>query len=299
MEAAAFCAGVMLYRILAKVHPYTDDATIFQDMREGVFLPPHLAAPGLNPKLCELIQAALLLPVANKGLDISAADIVSGFLEILIGTENQNVSILSLFRSLTVKGHDHLEKEKSRYLFRQNSFVKARRFIIRNKHAVIGVTAVALFALFIVVSTTVNVSQRPTTEGMASDTVIMAYYDAFSSLNHVFMEAIINGASKNDINVAVNYFAISRQRQAYDISHNIVPARVWRESGGELPAPDVFGVTDLTIRLEAEGDGMVIYRADYVLWLPEMYSVRRSDIITLRRDRRGNWRITEIIRNEG
>ena len=33
MEAAAFCAGVMLYKLLGQSHPYTSKADIFQDMR--------------------------------------------------------------------------------------------------------------------------------------------------------------------------------------------------------------------------------------------------------------------------
>jgi len=60
MEATAFCAGAMLYKILTKSYPYPSDETIFQDMREGIFLPPHLAATALNKNLCGIINSALL-----------------------------------------------------------------------------------------------------------------------------------------------------------------------------------------------------------------------------------------------
>jgi hypothetical protein len=308
MDAAAFCAGVMLYKIFTNVHPYPSDVTIFQDMREGVFLPPYLAAPGLNKKLCDLIQSALLLPVERRRTGESGTDIIVKLLKILMETENLSaqtdgiVPVVSLFRVLPREENIRLESEKKRFYFAQNSSTRLRRFVVRNKHALIGTMLGLFFVLFIVVSTANSINRRPTTEGMAADTVIMAYYEAFSSLDHIFMEACINGASRTDINVAANFFAVNRTRQAYEQStrSTIIPARVWRETGGELPAPNVFGVTDLTIEFLAgrEEDNMLIYRANYLLWSPEEYSISRSDTLTLRRDRRKNWRITEIIRAE-
>jgi len=302
MEAVAFCAGTMLYGILAKAHPYLNDTTIFQDMREGVFLPPHFAAPGLDKKLCDLIQSALLLPVEKKRTGMSGTDIVGSLLRALMENENQILSVSSLFTELPPEEKLQLEKEKKRYLKIQNTLVKTKRFVIRNKHVLTGTAAGLFFILFIIASMTKSANQRPTTVGMASDTVIAAYYDAFSSLDHVFMEACVQGAGKDDINTAVSLFAIGKTRQAYEMSvkSTFIPARVWKESGGELPSPDVFGVTDLSIEYLAgsEEDDMVIYRADYLLWSPEGYSISRDDILTLRRDRRKNWRITEILRNE-
>jgi hypothetical protein len=302
MEAVAFCAGTMLYRILAKSHSYFNDTTIFQDMREGIFLPPHLAAPGLDKKLCDLIQSAFLLPVEKKRTGMSGTDIIGNLLRALMENENHIIPVSSLFTQLSQEERARLEEEKKRHLKIQNTFVKTKRFVIRNKHALIGTVAGLLFVLFIIASMTKSASQRPTTAGMAPDTVIVAYYDAFSSLDHVFMEACVQGAGKDDINTAANLFAIGKTRQAYEMStrSTFISARVWRESGGELPAPDVFGVTDLSIEYLAgsEEDGMIIYRAGYLLWSPEGYSISRDDILTLRRDRRKNWRITEILRNE-
>jgi len=302
MDTAAFCAGLMLYRILAGAHPYPA-ATIYQDMREGIFLPPHLAAVGLNKKICDLIMAALLLPVEKRRPAKSGSDILAGFLEILTDRENRVIDISSLFNKLTTEENTRLEKEKQRHLFRQNTFVKTKRFAIRNKYVLFGTAVGLLFFLFIIFSTTKSISQRLTTAGMASDTVIMAYYDAFSSLNHVFMEACVMGADKTDINAAASLFAVGKAREAYELSNtsNFVPARVWKDIGGELPAPNVFGVTDLDIEYLAgsEEDSMIIYRTNYLLWTPnDDYAIKRNDVITLRRDRRKNWRITEILRNE-
>ena len=303
MDASAFSAGVMLYRVLSDVNPYQSDAEIFQDMREGVFLPPNLAAPALEKKLCALIQSALLLPVEKKVSTASGIDIIGNFLKILMTSETSTVSFSSLFSQLSPEEKEQFTKEKKRFLSRQNYFVKTKRFVLRNKLALTGITVGLLFLIFIVATTTTSMRSRPTTAAMNPDTVITAYYDAFSSLDHMFMEACINGADRTDINAAANLYAIYKTRQTYEMSSRVtmIPARVWKESGGELPSPDVFGVTDLIIEYKAggESDNMIMYQADYSLWAPDLEFARiRSDILTLRRDRKKNWRITEILRTE-
>jgi len=302
MEAAAFCAAAMLYKILAKSFPYPSDATIFQDMREGVFSPPYLYAPGLNRNLCNVIQSALLLPVEKKRTGESGTEIISKLLNILLDSEGKIVSASSLFSQLSLEENIRLEKERKRHFFIQNISVRTKRFLTHYKHAIIGTAVILFFLMIIVVSTTKSVNSRPTTEGMASDTVVTAYYDAFSTLDHVFMEACIQGADKSDINAAVSLYAINKTRQAYELTNRdtFIPARAWKETGGKLPAPNVFGVTDLSLEYMAgsEEDNMIIYRADYLLWSPEEYSISRSDIITLKRDRKKNWRIVEILRTE-
>jgi hypothetical protein len=321
MDAIAFCAGVMLYKILAKTHPYPSK-DIYQDMREGVFLPVHLAAPELNKKLSDLIQTALLLPVEKKNISFlsrfnpaaekrNSTDILTKILEIFqelsveesIQEDNLTVNKSSIFIPVTAEKKEQTIKEKKRYLFKQNSVVNTRRFVARNKHPVLGILFGLLFVIFVAFSMSKNFSMRQTTEGMAPGTVIIAYFDAFSNLNHTFMEACIRGADKTDINAAATMYAITRVRQSHELNTgaSFFTARTWIELGRDLPAPGVFGIVDLKIERLAgnEYEGMVIYRADYLLWpLNEQHPVNRNDIITLRRDRRRNWRITEIIRTE-
>jgi hypothetical protein len=139
---------------------------------------------------------------------------------------------------------------------------------------------------------------------MTSEAVVYTYYEAFSTLDHMLMEACVQGAGKQDIDVAAQFSAVLKARQAYEQSMNrtlIISARAWKESGGELPAPNVFGVTDLVIEniTGSEYDPIIIYRTEYLLWSPdESYPRNRSDTITLKRDRKKNWRITEILRIE-
>jgi hypothetical protein len=302
IDAAAFCAGAMLYKIFSKVNPYSNTKDIYQDMREGVFTPIHFVVPGLDKKLCDLIQAALMLPVEKKKIFISGTNILGGLLELLMNKEGEVASLASFIQPLSAEGSQQLAKEKNRFVGRQGIIVKSRRFYANNKITIIGVTVAVLFVLFVVASMTKSRNDRPTTAGMPSDTVIREYYEAFSSLNHTFMEeCIMGGADKSDLNVALNLFAITRVRQAHEgyARPTLIPARVWKDLGGEFPSTDVFGVTDLTITHLGgeETENIIIYRTDYFLWAPtEQEPSVRSDELTLRRDRRKNWRIAEINR---
>jgi len=299
-DAAAFCAGTMLYTVLARTHPYPDTENIYQDMREGIFVPPKIAIPGIDKQLCELIHAALLLPVAAKKTTMSGAVILANLLKILMNKEEGVTDISLLCNPLVKEEEEKFIKEKNKFIKKQNFAIKSKRFFIKHKFVIMGVTVAVLFVLFVVVSMTKVRQGRHTTSGMSPDTVINEYYEAFSNLNHQFMEECIYGASKNDIDVAMNFFVVTKVRQAYEPGErsSIVTARVWKQTGGELPAPNVFGITDLKITPlgGSEADGLVVYRADYLLWFPtEKTASSRSDELTLKRIR-GNWRITEIHR---
>jgi len=299
-DAAAFCAGTMLYTVLSKVHPFPDTENIYQDMREGNFVPPKLMISGVDKELCELINAALLLPVAAKKTAMSGAVILGNLLKILMNKDEGVTDISMLCHTPAKEDEEKFFKERDKFIKNQNFVIKTRRFCIRHKFAIMGITAAVLFVLFVVVSMTKVRQGRQTTAGMAPDTVINEYYEAFSNLNHQFMEMCVYGAGKNDIEVASNFFVVTKVRQAYEPGErsSIISARVWKQTGGALPAPNVFGVTDLKItpRGGSEDEGIVVYRADYLLWFPtEPTASSRTDELTLKRIR-GNWRITEINR---
>ena len=300
IRATAFCAGVMLYKILTGTHPYpTSD--IFQNMREGVFLPVFFAAPEMNENLSGLIQAALLLPAAKKQTSKSAGDILAEILKILC-EKTETVLISSLFTELPAEKKTQIEKDKKLFLFKQKSIVRIKRFAANHKQAIIISGAALLFFLFIFINFTRPDPDQITTEGMTSNEVIRTYYNAFGKLDHFIMDACVQGADKSDINAAATLFAINKMRQSYENSNSplIIPAEMWLLNGGELPAPNVFGVTDLNIEVMdgREVSSKIIYRADYLFWAPDEYSIKRSDLLTLKRDKKKNWRITEILRKE-
>jgi succinate dehydrogenase hydrophobic anchor subunit len=299
MDSIAFSAGVMLYTILAKAHPYpTTD--IYQDMSEGVFLPVHIAVPTLDKKLSSLIQAALLLPVkkpeSSEGIpSLSGAEILDNLLSILMGKE-------SLFQTLTDEEskllNEQLNKEKERYLLKKKTVIKTIRYVTHNKLFLVAIAAISLFVIFLTISIIRNRLEQPTTEGLSSFDVVAAYYTAFNSMDHIFMDAIIMGADRSDVSAAINLFVIDRMRRAYE-QPIIVSAETWIQQGGELPAENVFGLIDLIISHigGSEEAGEIYFRAEYSVIQPhEPEPFNRNDILVLRQDRRNNWRITEILR---
>ena len=311
MEAAAFCAAAMLYKVLCRAHPYPDQVHVSQDMRDGIFMPPGLAMPGLNDNLCSLIQSALNLPVKkmNPGkigasrTGSTGTEILNNMLGLLMKKDGNAVPVSSLFSEVSEEKQNRINNEIKLFTSRKNSIIKTKRFVSRNKQSVV-LSAVALFIVLVfAVSMIQTHSSRPTTEGMSPYQVINAYFKAFSSLDHIMMEACIRGASKTDIDVIINFFVIDRVRQAYEPGKGslIISAMAWQEAGNELPAPNVFGITDLAIvRLGGSEDaGTVVYRADYIVWYPHepIYSIR-TDELTLSLDRRKRWRITDIQRDE-
>jgi hypothetical protein len=304
IETAAFCAGVMLYKILTGTHPYPA-ADIYQDMREGVFLPLNLGAPHLNEKLSSLIKLALLLPVASKKTTKTGTDILMEMLEILMGKEGNIVAFSSLFNTLPAEKIKRIENERKQFVFRQGSLIKTKRFIIRNKYFLVITALILVFAIFIFVNTR---KASLTTEGMTAEEVVFAYYNAFSLLDDEFMRACIQGADRSDITAAGIIHVIVKQRQFYEMSSGpiLFPAQEWLDNGGELPSPHAFGVTNLEVeKLTKRWDGgeldgnIVVYRASYTLWSPtDAHPFIRSDELTLRLDRHNNWRIIEILRTE-
>jgi hypothetical protein len=130
------------------------------------------------------------------------------------------------------------------------------------------------------------------------------------------MEACVtNKAGKDDVRMVMNFFVLTRVRQAYE--YNItgtLPAREWVEQGSPPSELPVFGVTDLRITKTAgdEAGDLIRYRAVYTLWIPiggesEEGSSRteagpvahpRVEELVLTR-LKGSWRISAIDRVEG
>jgi hypothetical protein len=297
MNAAAFCAAAMLYRIFAGVPVYPSVKDFYQDMREGFFVPLHLAAPGIDEELASCIQTALLQPVKKSANDSS---LLEKMLKILMKM-GADAPVSAFFRKINKDEEKHLIKERERFIKRKNRTVRIKRFVKRNKVILIIAGIILIFSVFVVSTTVVSRKDLPTTKGMDPRTMITSYYEAFSNLNHQFMEECLMGADNSDVYAAINYFVIYKIRQSHEINSpsSLITAEIWKGSGGTLPAPDVFGVVDLSlVNLEVDdNEAQTKYRADYTLWYPnEPLPVNRSDVLTVARNKKGNWQITKIDR---
>ena len=333
-DGIAFCAGTMLYKIFCGAQPFQKDGEakaagksagswdrpspgdeLRQDMREGVFTPPELAAPGLDLEMAALIRGALSTIAQNREIRVRpASDSISALLS---GASSRSVS--SWFRTLDGEELSRIQAEREQYSKKKARSVKTRRFVIRNTAILALALGAFITAGLIVYSTVRQRADMPNTRGMNPIEVAEMYYGAFENLDHSTMEAcVVNKAGKGDIDMVVNLFVVSRMRMAYEVNDFFVPAQVWVEAG--MPPTDrtVFGVTDLSVRSYTENGDYASLELEYLLWLPfpgereEDTSVFDSampegPILTVpdgyaHRDRlafvmqKGAWRISEIER---
>jgi hypothetical protein len=298
MDAAAFCAATMLYRVFTGVHAFSDAKNIYQDMRDGLFIPPRFISYGMDEKVSGMIEYALLLPA--KRTKEKGTAVLNNLLTYLSGKSQGDDVRASSFISPVSEEEKALIAAKKKQIARKNNItVKTKRFVIRNKIALYAVTAAVLFTVFVAWNM-VNARSKLTTKGLDSYSVITTYYEAFSNLDHTYMEVCLSGADKSDVDVAANYYVIDKVRQAYEMraGASMISAQVWKNMGGELPASNVFGITDLKIDEVSgyEEDDEMRYRARYLLWFPneDEYSDRTDDLTLIRK--KGMWKITEIKR---
>jgi hypothetical protein len=275
-KAAVFTAGALLYRILAgqAAFPNRNTDLLHQDIREGVFLPVRLAAPGLDGDLANLIDRAIAGTRSGSGKAGSVAGAGRpelGDLAASLGPAGSG-GAAAFFRSLDEENRGRLAEERAQFEKKRTLTVNTRRFVIRNS-AILGGSLAAFAALILVVySFIAGRKDLPTTKGMEPVQVIENYYNAFGELDHTLMDAcVINRAGKRDIEMVTNFFVLSRVRQAYEYSSDmVISAQKWQDQGSLRTRSQVFGVTDLDIRQTGgdESADQVRYRASYLLWIP-------------------------------
>jgi hypothetical protein len=262
--AAVFTAGAMLYGILCDEPPFSnnDIEGLHSDIREEVYVPPALMAPGLDRSIAGLITGALVSAKTGRpSLEEFGAALgppLSGGREVF-------------FHRLSREEGAKLEAEREKFKRKKTARVKTGRFIRRNTTIIGGIT-IALSVLGLGIGSVVKGrADLPTTNGMSPQEVITTYYGAFETLDHTLMEACtLDKAGKSDVALVTNMFMISKIREAYEMSRRVIPAREWLDSGAAPTELTVVGVTDLRLETEEddERDGEVRYRADYTLWFP-------------------------------
>ncbi|GHT65309.1 hypothetical protein FACS1894110_06870 [Spirochaetia bacterium] len=316
-DAVSFTAGAILYRIMSGTLPFPNrnHDLLHQDIREGVFLPLGLAAPGLDEKITALVDQAIAF---SKHAPAGGRPGLEEFREALGKRHSRGVD--SFFRTLNEAEQAKIAEEREQLQKKTNIRVNTRRFVIRNAAIITGIFIAVVAVSGVIGSIRKSNAELPTTAGMASAEVVQAYYGAFGDLDHTMMDACVTKkAGRGDIEMVTNLYVMSRVRQAYEsIGTTVIPAQKWLDDGAQPTESQIFGVSDLNIRkIRGDESGDEIhYRTSYMLWIPmgadspdeaDPNDVRAeaapmlpkgypiADELTLIRHR-GNWRIAEIIR---
>jgi hypothetical protein len=326
-EADVFTAAALLYFALSGSLPFPgrDRDTLREDIREGVFIPPRLAAPGLSGEATSLITSSMSPRARLKGQRPALADLAR-----LIGAAAENTAAgpngkRGLFRNVSPAEAKALEAERERFLRKREKAIKTGRFLRRNRSVILGILGAAVIAALAAGSLIRAQLDRPSTPGMDPVTVVESYYNAITALDHEMLGACVTGgAGKDDINMVTNLYVISKVRQAYEAREIFIGPEEWRQGGGGPSEKVVFGIGDLRIQqieADTDGGGRAVYRAEYLFFNPYPDSngnaagdtvglsleaektpppvpagVPRQDELVLVKDKRGLWRIAEIRR---
>jgi hypothetical protein len=299
----SFCSGAMLYGIFCGTPPFMRDNPdeLRQDIREAVFIPPGLAAPGLESEMSSLIIRAM---TADRS-EAPTPDFIRGF----VGSSKP---VSSWVKPLSENEIAKIRLEQDHYGKKKTLAVKRRRFVVRNSAIITGsLIAIIVLALF-VRSMIRSQAEKPTTLGMSPMEVAEAYYGAFGDLDHMMMEACVTGKTgKADIDTVINFFVVGRVRQAYErFGEPFMPVRKWFEEGCPATEMIIFGITDLKISVLSEGAENASLEANYVLWAPGAARTQTQEEDTrftapgnlISKDvlylvfKKGVWRITNIDR---
>jgi hypothetical protein len=318
-DAEAFTAGALLYRVFCGRHPFSPEP--FREgtpllMREALFVPPRLEAPGLTKEAAEILDRCLT--AGRGGRAISPAEI-EAFLGPPGGTP------FSSWFTAPEEEAGVSGKKRARFIRKNGGRLKRRVFFSRHRNLLVLSLAAFLSVLFAARGVVKAQAGRPSTRGMDPPEVAESYYRAFNLLDHDLMSACTsNSAGKADIDLAVNFFVINRVRSAYEGNAAFfIPAEEWI-AGGSPPADRaVFGVAGLSIRAagdarsgEGGNPGEAVFEAEYRLYVPGSapdssqspgtgpegpgevpVPVLRKDRLTLTQ-KRGLWRISRIEREQ-
>ncbi|MDR0589842.1 MAG: hypothetical protein LBG25_04800 [Spirochaetaceae bacterium] len=273
-EAAAYAAAAMLYRIFCGAGAFQnpDIDVVRQDMREGVFVPVRLLAPGLDGDLARLLDE-ILAPVkyfSQKGTKRPGL----GVLGEILGPPGSRGSA-SYIRELTREEQVKLSNELEQFQKKKDVTVKTKRFLVRNTAIITGCFIALVVLVLSVRSILSGRANMPTTRGMNPREVVETYYGAFGTLDHTLMEACVTDkAGKDDIAMISNLFVMSRVRMAYEMNNPVLSAQDWLDGGGFPTDQTVVGVTGMDLEeLDADPqDGEVRFRVSYTLWVPGVSS---------------------------
>ncbi|MDR1866720.1 MAG: hypothetical protein LBQ77_00455 [Treponema sp.] len=269
-SAEVFTAAVCCYVLFCKNMPFNnnDAEALVQDIREGIFIPPQFAAPGLDPSLVNIINDIFSVRESQHSLyDIQK----------ILGESRYS----SFFHALSTEEQQLIDRQKESYLKKQSRSVKIKRSFRRN-HALISSCAIAVVILSLAAGSFIHdYSKRPTTKGMSAQEVLQTYYESFGSLDHITMDACVtkknrDKTAKNDINAVSTYYVVVKTRQAYEVNAPpvVIPAQEWVDNGApDVPSEQliIFGVSDMDVNVidADEQDGAVSFRVQYRMWTPD------------------------------
>jgi hypothetical protein len=258
-EAAVFTCGVIAYRLLTGVFPFTDEheEVLHIKMRSKSILPPKMVKPEIRKDVSDFIMSNL-----EAGRPPMLQDwIVEVDRWLEEGTEE---TVSDEQRAL-------IEAEAAKYEKKSEKSFTTRTFLQKHKVSLTVAAVGTVAAIWFVASMLSNILAPPVTVGMAPREVTRLFYTSMNSLDHITMEdCVAPKVAKNRLNEVMHLYVIGKMRMANEGTSGIINAQQWVENGsppiGE--SETIYGITDLQIRAVTETETEARYRVSYKKYAP-------------------------------
>lgn len=286
--ALAYRTAALLYHLVTGVAlcDPTTEAEALACHEGGLTTPMRRMRPELSERAVSTIQAALADPKSNPEAHLKALCDLAHDTEIIDAIDAAEHD--RRLASVTAVDERRRRRRTVREFFRTQS-----------GRIVLVVTALAFISI-IPINMIRQATRMPETAGMEPASVVGAWYDAWTALDHILMEgATVDDAGADIIREVSNVFVIQRVQLAQTFESSIVAAPDWLAAGrpeGVIP----YGVTDVEIFMRSRGESEAVVEASYTIWRPDtgtettwITATRVRDELRLVSGRRG-WQIVSI-----
>lgn len=254
LPAVCFMRAVIAYKMITGKMPYTatDPLERNADLLDHKFTPVNYIINGINKELSYAINKALKLNanvVKEPGKKKKGKDV-----EDLTPTPEFPLELLK--DSKIISDKEKLPEEEfsvsvQNFKKRQASRIKLRRFLRRNKVAIIvGILAIVV-GIFIGINTYSSNMNHYTAKGQTAKEVFQIYCMSINSKDSILMDDVSKGKTVEKQNDAVSsVFVIGKMRQQYGVDSGYEDPSEWflSVSGNESYfLHSVYGITNLYI----------------------------------------------------
>lgn len=182
----------------------------------------------------------------------------------------------------------------------------ARRVFVRTRGRTIALIIAGIALVGIIPFQIVRARLAPpVTAGMRPGEIVSTFYDAWGSLDHVFMDdALAKGIGRGIVREVTNVYVVDRVRFAHEMGSELMPVEDWIAADAPEDStpygPLIHEVTTLR-----QDENEAVFVVEYDLWRPTTQDsstetgetlltvVRRREQLTLTPDRSG-WQISDL-----
>lgn len=330
-QGLCFLRGVVAYKALSGHFPFeeTDTSRRQEDIFDSNFIPLELWNSKISKNICDKIHSALSARITVQVIagkrNLSDAKAENKKQKLLENAKKLNSEELKKELSntwLSSRQKDStLEAARNSFVKKQKSYLKAKRFLRRNKNRILAAAIVALAVTWFTKGFLDQNARLLTTTGLTSEQTTRALYSMIHKTDVPNLQEIIKGKKTKDLlsKISALYVGSKQRLQAHPDNGTVTPEQWFffkKDTKNWM-----LGITNLKIDGKhfslnteykqkkdrpaplSEENGKILKKGDEVTHTAEYYYVNQaearifiekiSDTVTLRWDGQ-KWRVVQI-----